>query len=80
MHTTYMYPFLLTTNAQVTINTLNGRTMNLYRGDLTSGGSSGGSAAAVSGHVAPVAITEDTGGSTRYVQRPTLLPCALAFI
>eukprot|EP00039_Didymoeca_costata_P026303 m.15588 g.15588 ORF g.15588 m.15588 type:complete len:606 (+) comp5439_c0_seq2:157-1974(+) len=49
-----------------TMNPLNGRTMNMYRGDLTSGGSSGGSGSAVSAHVAPVALTEDTGGSTRH--------------
>lgn len=51
----------------VTMNPSNGRTMNLYAGGgLTAGGSSGGSASAVAGHVAPVAVTEDTGGSTRH--------------
>jgi len=46
----------------VTMNPINGRTMNLYDGSLTSGGSSGGAASAVAGHVAPLAVTEDTGG------------------
>jgi len=52
--------------SSVTMNPVNGRTMNLYDGALTSGGSSGGSGSAVAAHVAPIAITEDTGGSTRH--------------
>jgi Asp-tRNA(Asn)/Glu-tRNA(Gln) amidotransferase A subunit family amidase len=51
-----------------TINRTNGVAWNIYpssTGPLTSGGSSGGSAVAVAAHIAPLAMTEDTGGSTR---------------
>ena len=33
---------------------------------LTTGGSSGGAASAVAAYIAPLAISEDTGGSTRH--------------
>lgn len=50
----------------VSANYANGRTLNPYDHRLTTGGSSGGSASAVATYVAPVAVTEDTGGSTRH--------------
>lgn len=50
----------------VTINPTHGRTINAYHPLLTAGGSSGGSGAAVAFHIGAVAITEDTGGSTRH--------------
>ena len=53
----------------VTLNRTNGTTWNPYPcalGALTTGGSSGGAACAVATHVAPIAMTEDTGGSTRH--------------
>jgi len=50
----------------VSCNYANGCTLNPYNHSLTSGGSSGGSASAVASYVAPVAFTEDTGGSTRH--------------
>jgi aspartyl-tRNA(Asn)/glutamyl-tRNA(Gln) amidotransferase subunit A len=42
-----------------------GRTRNAWRGDRTSGGSSGGSAVAVAAGLVPVAVATDGGGSTR---------------
>ena len=49
----------------VTCNYANGCTLNPHDHALTSGGSSGGSGSAVGSYLAPVAVTEDTGGSTR---------------
>ena len=48
-----------------------GLTINPYPLDgskfvLSSGGSSGGSAVAVASHIAPIAVSEDTAGSTRH--------------
>jgi hypothetical protein len=48
-----------------TMNHLNGVTRNSYDPELAVCGSSGGSASAVGAYIAPLAITEDTGGSTR---------------
>merc|ERR1719210_2108997 len=48
-----------------TMNHLNGVTRNVYNQELAVCGSSGGSGAAVAAYIAPLAITEDTGGSTR---------------
>lgn len=42
-----------------------GRTRNAWRGDRTSGGSSGGSAVAVAAGLVPLAVATDGGGSTR---------------
>ena len=42
-----------------------GRTRNAWRGDRTSGGSSGGSAVAVAAGLVPIAVATDGGGSTR---------------
>jgi aspartyl-tRNA(Asn)/glutamyl-tRNA(Gln) amidotransferase subunit A len=42
-----------------------GRTRNAWRGDRTSGGSSGGSAVAVATGLVPLAVATDGGGSTR---------------
>lgn len=50
----------------VTCNYANGCTLNPYDHALTVGGSSGGSGSAVASYIAPVAFTEDTGGSTRH--------------
>lgn len=50
----------------VTANYANGRALNPYDHHLTTGGSSGGSASAVASYIAPVALSEDTGGSTRH--------------
>ncbi len=53
----------------ITLNRTNGTTWNPYPcecGALTTGGSSGGAACAVATHIAPIAMTEDTGGSTRH--------------
>ena len=49
----------------VTCNYATGCTVNPHDATLSAGGSSGGSGSAVAAHVAPIAITEDTGGSTR---------------
>merc|ERR1712190_79576 len=49
----------------VACNHASGCVLNPYDVTLTSGGSSGGSGSAVASYVAPVAFTEDTGGSTR---------------
>jgi amidase len=43
-----------------------GPTLNPWRADLTSGGSSGGSAAAVAARITPIAHGSDGGGSIRY--------------
>jgi len=50
----------------VTCNYANGCTLNAYDHKFTVGGSSGGSGSAVASYIAPVAFTEDTGGSTRH--------------
>jgi aspartyl-tRNA(Asn)/glutamyl-tRNA(Gln) amidotransferase subunit A len=42
-----------------------GRTRNAWRGDRSSGGSSGGSAVAVAAGLVPLAVATDGGGSTR---------------
>ncbi len=44
---------------------IHGRTANPWKPEHTSGGSSGGSAAAVSAGIVPIAHTSDLGGSTR---------------
>ena len=49
----------------VTCNYADGCTMNPHGRLLTSGGSSGGAGSAVAARLAPIAVTEDTGGSTR---------------
>merc|ERR1712187_687820 len=49
----------------VTANYANGRCLNPFDHTLITGGSSGGSASAVASYIAPIAFTEDTGGSTR---------------
>ena len=49
----------------VTANPCNGGTRNPYDHRLTVGGSSGGSASAVASYMCAIAVTEDTGGSTR---------------
>lgn len=49
----------------VTANPASGHTRNPYNHRLTVGGSSGGSASAVASYMCPLAVTEDTGGSTR---------------
>ena len=49
----------------VTANPCNGTTRNPYDHKLTVGGSSGGSASAVASYMCAIAVTEDTGGSTR---------------
>lgn len=52
--------------AYVTANPASGQTRNPYGPtSLTVGGSSGGSASAVASYCSPLAVTEDTGGSTR---------------
>mmetsp|Transcript_34772 Transcript_34772/g.99875 ORF Transcript_34772/g.99875 Transcript_34772/m.99875 type:complete len:616 (+) Transcript_34772:70-1917(+) len=48
-----------------TANPASGQTRNVYNSRLTVGGSSGGSASAVANYNCPIAVTEDTGGSTR---------------
>ncbi|GAB5364056.1 hypothetical protein AAMO2058_000936700 [Amorphochlora amoebiformis] len=50
----------------VACNYANGCTLNPYDHSLTAGGSSGGGASAVASYIAPIAFTEDTGGSTRH--------------
>ncbi|CAK9074567.1 unnamed protein product [Durusdinium trenchii] len=49
----------------LTCNYANGCTLNPHAPLLTSGGSSGGAGSAVASYLAPVAVSEDTGGSTR---------------
>merc|ERR1719397_1763 len=49
----------------VTANPASGQTRNPYNHKFTAGGSSGGSASAVATYLCPLAVTEDTGGSTR---------------
>jgi Asp-tRNA(Asn)/Glu-tRNA(Gln) amidotransferase A subunit family amidase len=48
-----------------TANPASGQTRNIYGHKLTVGGSSGGAASAVANYNCPLAVTEDTGGSTR---------------
>lgn len=48
-----------------TLNHANGVCRNPYDSALSTGGSSGGSAVATAARIAPLSITEDTGGSTR---------------
>ena len=48
-----------------TVNPASGQTRNAYSHALTVGGSSGGAGSAVASYIAPIAVTEDTGGSTR---------------
>ncbi|CAE8734915.1 unnamed protein product [Polarella glacialis] len=48
-----------------TANYANGCTMNPYDHALSPGGSSGGAGSAVATYIAPLALSEDTGGSTR---------------
>jgi len=48
-----------------TANYANGCTLNPYDHGLLPGGSSGGAASAVATYIAPLALSEDTGGSTR---------------
>jgi amidase len=53
----------------LTLNYTNGVTWNPYtskEGAMTVGGSSGGAAVAVAANITPLAVTEDTGGSTRH--------------
>eukprot|EP00324_Dicrateria_rotunda_P004321 CAMPEP_0206172420 /NCGR_PEP_ID=MMETSP1474-20131121/45481_1 /ASSEMBLY_ACC=CAM_ASM_001110 /TAXON_ID=97495 /ORGANISM="Imantonia sp., Strain RCC918" /LENGTH=111 /DNA_ID=CAMNT_0053580549 /DNA_START=405 /DNA_END=736 /DNA_ORIENTATION=- len=50
----------------ITMNQTNGRVLNAYNTKLTSGGSSGGSGSVIGFNIAPIATTEDTGGSTRH--------------
>jgi aspartyl-tRNA(Asn)/glutamyl-tRNA(Gln) amidotransferase subunit A len=49
----------------LTRSPLFGQTRNAWRGDRTSGGSSGGSAVAVAAGLVPLAVATDGGGSTR---------------
>ncbi|CAM9546401.1 unnamed protein product [Heterosigma akashiwo] len=49
----------------VTHNAHSGITLNPYNHEWTVGGSSGGAASAVASYMCPVAVSEDTGGSTR---------------
>jgi Asp-tRNA(Asn)/Glu-tRNA(Gln) amidotransferase A subunit family amidase len=48
-----------------TLNHANGVCRNPHDATLSTGGSSGGSAVATTARIAPLSITEDTGGSTR---------------
>lgn len=48
-----------------TANPASGQTRNPYNHAFAPGGSSGGAASAVAMHMCPVAVSEDTGGSTR---------------
>lgn len=47
------------------MNHLNGVVRSSYDTSLSTCGSSGGSGSAVAAYIAPIAVTEDTGGSTR---------------
>ena len=49
----------------ITANYANGRSLNPYDHRLITCGSSGGAASAVASHLAPIALSEDTAGSTR---------------
>lgn len=51
--------------SMTTRNPASGTVRNVYGHQLTVGGSSGGAASAVAAYVCPLAVTEDTGGSTR---------------
>jgi Asp-tRNA(Asn)/Glu-tRNA(Gln) amidotransferase A subunit family amidase len=48
-----------------TANPASGQTRNPYNHAFAPGGSSGGAASAVAMHICPLAVSEDTGGSTR---------------
>ena len=48
-----------------TRNPASGTTRSVYGHKLTVGGSSGGAGSAVAAYMCPIAVTEDTGGSTR---------------
>lgn len=48
-----------------TSNPASGQTRNVYGHHLSVGGSSGGAASAVAAYMCPIAVSEDTGGSTR---------------
>eukprot|EP00756_Hemistasia_phaeocysticola_P033345 Hpha_TRINITY_DN16461_c2_g12::TRINITY_DN16461_c2_g12_i1::g.160044::m.160044/K02433/gatA, QRSL1; aspartyl-tRNA(Asn)/glutamyl-tRNA(Gln) amidotransferase subunit A len=50
----------------ITMNHRNGVTRNPHSPFLSAGGSSGGSGSAVAARIVPLALTEDTGGSTRH--------------
>ncbi|KAJ9463282.1 Glutamyl-tRNA(Gln) amidotransferase subunit A 1 [Diplonema papillatum] len=50
----------------VTMNHTNGVARNPHDARFSPGGSSGGSAVAVAARLAPLAVSEDTGGSTRH--------------
>ena len=60
--TTNVPEFAASTN---TMNIASGQCRNPYNHAFLPGGSSGGAASAVSMHMCPVAVSEDTGGSTR---------------
>eukprot|EP00494_Astrolonche_serrata_P027226 UN27489 len=50
----------------MTLNHQNGVTRNPHNTSYSVGGSSGGSAAGISGRLFPLSVCEDTGGSTRH--------------
>lgn len=60
--TTNVPEFACSTN---TANRASGQCRNPYNHAFSPGGSSGGAGSAVSMHMCPVAVSEDTGGSTR---------------
>lgn len=60
--TTNVPPFAFDINTK---NNASGQTRNPYHPLFSPGGSSGGAASAVASYMCPVAVSEDTGGSTR---------------